>query len=390
MNEKYNDHIITELINFYGHCNDINTAFNVFNSNENKSHSNICMGCMLTAYNNNEQFMETIELFEKSVCTQPNIQSHDTCLLQVLKAYMNVSDIEKAKEIALLIGKIINNNTIQLKTALIHFYGYIKDITTAINIYNSISDSKKDIFVIDVMMEVYCDNNMFIECLEVYKSLNEMNNSKVKPDLLTYINLFKACTHETAYYFGKMIHDTLRQEVYGKYILKHKEMQISLIHFYGKCGVIEKCEEIFEYIRKNEWDKLISEIAIWNAMIHAFGRNGIIENVKDLYNKMIEIGIVFDCQTYIVLLNAYTNCGDIESVQKIWNEDIMDEDIKYNEYIMTIVLDCMCKNGLLNETKQLIIRYHSECKVMWMSLLTACVKYNDIKVLKDVYNEIME
>eukprot|EP01084_Bolivina_argentea_P268740 456559_1 len=98
----------------------------------------------------------------------------------------------KAKEIALLIGKIINDNRIRLKTAFIHFYCYIKDINTAINIYNSINDNKKDIFVIDVMMEVYCDNNMYNECLEVYKSLNEMNNN-IKPDLLTYINLFKAC-----------------------------------------------------------------------------------------------------------------------------------------------------------------------------------------------------
>ncbi len=83
---------------------------------------------------------------------------------------------------------------------------------------------------------------------------------------------------------------------------------ISLINFYGKCGVIGKCEEIFEYIRKYEFDTFVSETSIWNAMIHAYGRNGNIENVKDLYNEMInENGIMSDCQTYIMLLNAYTN-----------------------------------------------------------------------------------
>ncbi len=65
----------------------------------------------------------------------------------------------------------------------------------------SINDNEEYMFVINVMMDVYCNNNMFNKCLQIYKNLNEMNNN-IKPGLLTFINLLK-----TAYCFGKMIHE---------------------------------------------------------------------------------------------------------------------------------------------------------------------------------------
>ncbi len=108
----------------------------------------------------------------------------------------------------------INDNklNIQIKTTLIAWYGHSKDIDVAKRLYNSVKDCDKDIYCIDTMMEAYCNNDMNSECIELYKSIYTINN-KLKPDLVSYVTLLKACTNSTNLYYGKLIHQELEENI---------------------------------------------------------------------------------------------------------------------------------------------------------------------------------
>ncbi len=47
-------------------------------------------------------------------------------------------------------------------------------------------------------------------------------------------------------------------------------------------------------------------------------------------------------KTYIALINACSHCGDIIGAENKWNH-IIDNDIKYDEYLVTAVMDCFAR-----------------------------------------------
>ena len=379
LNLVQNEHIKTELIHFYGHCGDIQSAENVFHSDSSPTpHSIICIGSMLTAYNVHQKYTETIKLFTSTLETRPEIKRNDTALSQALKACTATMDIQNGHEIARYIFEF--KQDVRLQTALIQFYGAIGDLNRALDIFNAIPITKWDVFMVDVMMEILNANEQYFECLELY---NKMENAHhLTPDVLTLINVFKACSAETLFYFGQRVHDRLKEQKAGRYLLKHPEVQAVLISFYGKCGVLGRCEDIF--------DVNSSEISLWNAMLTANGRNGNIERTQELYDVMtLQIGLVPDTQTYIAIISAFCTVGDVESAQRIWEYEIGDAAVKHDEFVMTVLLDGMAKKGMLRETRSLILEHHADCKVMWMSLLSAAQIHADHSMAESVYNEIV-
>ena len=52
-------------------------------------------------------------------------------------------------------------------------------------------------------------------------------------------------------------------------MLNDASIQVNLINFYGKCGVLSVCREIFAGIEANEREKYLTGIRIWNAWIFA-------------------------------------------------------------------------------------------------------------------------
>ena len=388
-----NEHIKTELIHFYGHCGDIESAENVFYSEPTPTrHSVICIGSMLTAYNVHRQYADTLNLFQSTLRCRPEIKRNDTALSQALKACTATMDIRRGHEIAgYIVGLGMGRNDVQwlrLRTALIQFYGAIGDINAATDILNAIPAAKWDVFVVDVMMDALCANERYIECLELFNKMERANH--LIPSVLTAVNVFRACSAETLFYFGHRVHDRLREHKVARHLLKHREVQTALISFYGKCGVLERCEAIFEVVEQTESDENGSEISIWNSMITAHGRNGSIDRATELYRAMTErVGLEPDTQTFIALIGAHCTVGDVDTAQRIWEHEIGDDAVKYDEFVMTVLLDGMAKKGLLAETKAMIIKYHAHCKVMWMSLLSAAHSHSDRKMVDSVYQEIV-
>ena len=82
-------------------------------------------------------------------------------------------------------------------------------------------------------------------------------------------------------------------------------------------------------------------------MIHVYGKNGNMSKVKQLYQQLkndlfLQKG---SCTTYTVLINACSHCGDINQADLIWRDEIIADDIKFNEYIITSLVDCFAKHG---------------------------------------------
>ncbi len=146
-----------------------------------------------------------------------------TYLLSI-KACMNTIKFEKGKEIHLEIP--FNILTIELNNTLIDFYGHVFDIDNALLIYNGICDNNKTIITIGAMLESYCNCNMYSECIEMFKNINNITRD-VQVNNICYSIVFKACTKLSAFHCGKEIHNKLINDKKNNYLLNDNYFTIN-------------------------------------------------------------------------------------------------------------------------------------------------------------------
>ena len=371
---------ITHLIaiKVYGNCGDVSNALKVFNFIKDKSVE--CINCMIRAYLNNGYNEDALSLFDMF---QSQISHNDVSNVLALKACTNTANSVKGMDIIHKnIGNIYNKSmAMELKCTLIDFYGNSGNITEAIQIFDSIEESKKDIICINVMMTALFENGYNVECIELFKKYKQ---NKIKSDIVSHVVLFKACTQSSSYHYGRKIHQELNENM-----LKDRSIQINLIHLYGKCGMLDLCQSIFD-------DSYCDDINLWNAMIHAFGRNGDLNKVQTLYNMMRdEVGIEPDDKIYTSLINACSHSGDIERARILWQNQIKHQKKNYTKNTINALVDCFARNGCLEEAYHVILDYKNNGQQMlpysvWMSLLNGCRKYRNKEIAENVFNEMKQ
>eukprot|EP01084_Bolivina_argentea_P024072 44919_1 len=343
--------LLHHLIDFYFHFGYTEMAENIFNTiNEIDI---IAVNAMMTGFIGNNMYNKTLLLYDKYyhlLNGASHILAVKTCSLS--------DNFEFGKEIH---STLIDTNyyTLELKNALIDFYGTFKHINHARDIFNSISNTEKDIITINAMMKAYCNVNLNWECLQLFHTVNSIND-KLLHDAITFSMVLKACTQSTAYYIGEKIYNMLKNDKDKKKLLKDVQIQINLINVYGRCGKVNVCKEIFQESR-NKMD-----ISIWNALINAYARNGKMKRIRKIYDKikrMDELYKTVDRKFYICLMNSCSHCGDTEFVNEIWN-DINDENIKYDSYVVTSLVDCFCRKGLIDEGRNMINEYEKYKKII--------------------------
>eukprot|EP01083_Nonionella_stella_P304786 1060666_1 len=394
----------TSLMEFYGNCcMEMDHAVDVFTSIPDDTKDIICINCMIKTYVSNGRDQLALKLFDE--CTDgryKRVTKHENISrMLAIKACTNAGYFEKGQSI--LRDKSLNiyhrNRDIELKSTVMDFYGNMLDIQNVLNLFNCVDDTKKDIVIIAAMMNAYCISNLNKETIQLFiQYFIERSDLKLIPDRICYSIFFDACTSSTSLYYGEKIHQQLKSNQ-NKKVLDDAEIQTKLINMYGKCSLVQKCEEILQGIEKNEPNKYKTEISIWNAMMHAYGRNGNMNKTKEIYHAIkLNDALNPNEKTYAILINACSHCGDVEEALKIWNGEIIDDHLQYNSFVVTALVDCLSRNGRLKEARALMTDYNrynnrlgndegSNDVAMALSLLAGCRRHRNAQFAQEIYNE---
>ena len=218
-------------------------------------------------------------------------------------------------------------------------------------------------------------------------------------NIICYDIVLDAATKETAYHFGMRVHEKLKLDNDDKWILDETEIQTNLIRMYGKCGLMGKCEEIWNDIKRRQNKKYFHEISIWNAMINAYGRNGDLLRATEYFRKLQSIqSLKPDRNTFILMINACGHSGEEEEANRIWLNEITDDVIKYDSFVVTSLVDCFSRKGKIERAYQIVLEYekyrglelHSNDENMWISLLSGARQQNDDNAVNQIYAEIKQ
>merc|ERR1711879_396078 len=125
------------------------------------------------------------------------------------------------------------------------------------------------------------------------------------------------------------------------------------------------------------------------------------------------MGLTPNEKTCAILLNACNHSGDVEIALDLWNNVITERRVKYDRFVMTSLIDCVTRKGMVKKGKDLVSEYESYWKdngkdgnhrldneAMWMILLNACKMRGDDddggdcakreKLTGEIYQEIQK
>eukprot|EP01083_Nonionella_stella_P005605 16231_1 len=367
----------TTLIDFYAYFGCIHIAESIFNSiHFDGSVDTVSVNAMMTGYIANGEYEKALLSYDEH-----DALHNDTSHILAVKACTATNDFAKGKAIH---SKVANTKhyTVDMKNVLIDLYGTCKEISTALDVFDCVPNARKDIITINAMMKAYCNVDMNTECLDLFSDLKRINDT-LECDAITFATALKACAQSTSYREGEDIHNLLKHDT-NKHLLHDSMIQTHLIHMYGKSGMLDECSRIF--------DQTKSEISIWNAMIHAYGRNGDVANAEDVFQRMDVVKP--DSKTYKLLISSYSHSGDADKAQSIWLHKIEDDRIKYDPFVVSALIDCFSRSGMILDGYELLLQYeqftqnavmddiHKE--VMWTSLLSGCAKHNDVEMAEKI------
>ena len=379
----------TALIDFYGHFGAVETAEALFHSVPQSERDIVCTGSMMKCLLNNGLSEKVLDLHD-GLRWRNDTASH----ILALKACAKLKRFEKGRAIIDSVNVDADGDPdILWLNTLIDFLGESADIEAAERVFESIPTEKRDIVTVNAMMTAYFSNELDAECLRLFDGLldDDSDFSILAPNNVSYSVVLKSCARSTALHHGQRVH----RHLVGGPMERDLSVQINLINFYGKSGAMTECEAIFKEIERSEYSKYCTEINLWNIMIHSYSRNGDIDAAAALFEGMRdEVGLEPDRKTLVLMLNGFSYSGNAQRASDLWSE-IGDEAMKYDEYIVSTMIDCLSRNNEVESAYRLILEYDGlsddrrSNEVMWMSLMNGCRASNNMEIAQICYDQFV-
>ncbi|KAH7294331.1 hypothetical protein KP509_28G067300 [Ceratopteris richardii] len=282
--------------------------------------------------------------------------------ISVLSACANQAALSEGKRMHAWVTCSGFDGDLNLDNALANMYGKCGQLHHMCNIFNCMSE--KNLVTWNTLIGVYAQHGRDKEALQLFE---EMQETGIAPDRLTFTSVLSACATQGALAEGKRIHEIFRSRGYEP----DQIVGSSLVSLYGKCGSLTEAKEVFNSVPEQD-------VVIWNALITAFSQNGYGEQVLELFNTMQKSNIKPTGVTFISVLSA---CSHVGRIDEAWHNFLTMQVCYQIEPVVdhyNCMIDLLSRAGRLDDAEYLLDIMLSEPTVAsLMTLLGACRKELD-------------
>ncbi|KAJ6883044.1 hypothetical protein NC651_029343 [Populus alba x Populus x berolinensis] len=163
-------------------------------------------------------------------------------------------------------------------------------------------DSSAEIVIWNAMIRGYAFNGPFQECIQMF---DEMPQRGLKPHNFTYPYVINSCCELEWYGRGKRVHcEIVKSGFESSYAVAN-----SLFNMYLKMSAsfddLETARSFFETMPQRN-------VVSWNSMISSYAKHGKFVESLNLFVQMQSEGVTPDGYTFVSVLSACSNLGDLE------------------------------------------------------------------------------
>ncbi|KAG8493475.1 hypothetical protein CXB51_010910 [Gossypium anomalum] len=220
-------YVATSLVDMYSKCGFLGMAERLFSDMHDKNL--VAWNSMISSYCRNGLPDQSIKLFSKII--QHGFYPDSISITSVLTAVSSTAALLNGKIIHGYVVRLEIESDIHLENALMDMYIKCGFLKYAEYIFQNMS--QKDLVTWNCMISGYGSHGNCIEALSLF---NEMKNSGIKPDDVTFLSLISSCNHAGLVDEGHKIFQSMRAE-HG--VEPKMEHYVNIVDLFGRAGRLD-------------------------------------------------------------------------------------------------------------------------------------------------------
>lgn len=178
----------TALIDMYAKCKNVDLCFRVFDKTTERR--TVPWNAILSGCIHNGLAREAAEFFK--LMLKEAVQPNDATLNSLLPAYAILADLQQATNIHCYLVRSGFLSSIEVATGLIDIYSKCGSLESAHKIFSGVPENEKDIILWSVIIACYGVHGHGEIAVSLF---NQMVQSGVKPNEVTFTSVLHACSH---------------------------------------------------------------------------------------------------------------------------------------------------------------------------------------------------
>ncbi|KAL2937238.1 hypothetical protein RDABS01_020687 [Bienertia sinuspersici] len=352
--------VSTALLTMYSKLGNLKDASLVFLMMTDKDR--VVWNLMISAYTRCGHPKKSVELLV--IMCNEGIRMDLYTSLAAIPAVGELRSLEWGKQIhAHAIRNGLNCQT-SVQNSLVDMYCRCDSVEAAKRVFNSLMEKTEISW--SSMIKGYVNHDRYLDALCLFA---KMKYHGFLVDSAAVVGVLPACVNAGALEHVKYIHGCTIK--YGLHPIA--SVNTELLVSYAKCGCIDMARKLFD-----EEETINKDTITWNSMISAYSKHGEWQRCFDLYNQMKHSHLRPDSVTFLGLLTACVNSGQVKEGWQIFKEMTETYGFQPSQEHYACMVDLLGKAGHISKAQELIntMPIKADARV-WGPLLSACKMHSD-------------
>ncbi|CAF1630673.1 unnamed protein product [Adineta ricciae] len=319
------------LMHVYIKCQDIDSAYRVFQS---MSERNVIDCCgLMTGLNQQGKYEKTLEL-SKQIPSAMKYSSALLCSL-ILQACGELKQYDEGCEIHRYGQKFLPEYKIFMNE-LMNFYLKFHQEKQALDIFETYS-THQTVIDYSLLMKYYNRQYQPEKTIDLYFRLK--NNTQISMDHIIYVLVLQAVANGCCLQTSRQICQDAKE--FGI----NMDVENALINMYGKLGDLDQAEKVFHSMTKHN-------IVSYNILFNLYGLYHQSDKALKIYQQMCQQGHRPDDKTYVLLLHGLGKTpSKIKDTKRIFSSV---EESKRGPMLISAMIAALIRAELLDEANHLL------------------------------------
>ncbi|WOG94748.1 hypothetical protein DCAR_0314045 [Daucus carota subsp. sativus] len=305
-------YVMNSLLNLYGSCGDMVLCERVFD--EMPERDVVSWTAMISGYREARRFDDALVAFEQM--QYAGVVPNRVTMVNALSACASFGAIEMGVWIHDFIRRNEWELDVKLGTCLVDMYGKCGKVQEGLTVFESMAE--KNVFTWNALLKGFALAESGQQAVWWFCRMQETG---IKPDVITLISVLCACVHSGLEQLGKCIFSSI---IVGKYEfspnVKHYACMIDLL---ARSGSLEHALKVMEAL------PIEPTVSMWGAFLAGCRTHGRVELSELAAWKLVELA-PDNSAYYIMLSNIYAETSrwsDVEKVRMLMKERGLQKDL---------------------------------------------------------------
>ncbi|GMI75329.1 hypothetical protein like AT1G69350 [Hibiscus trionum] len=285
------------LIDMYSKCGCTELAYMIFDEINEKSV--VTWNSMICGFHQNGNSVEAISLFDRMYLN--GLEMNDVTFLSVLQACSNLGYLEKGKWLHHKLLTYGVRTDLYIGTALTDMYAKCGDLLTAQRVFNSMPE--KSVVSWTVMIAGYGAHGRVNDAISLF---NQMVDSGVRPNQITFMNILSACSHAGSVENGKFYFNSMRDF----------DVEPNSEHYACMVDLLSRGGDVNEAYRIIKSMPFPADASIWSALLNGCRIHCRMDMIETIEEDLLNIH-TDDTGYYTLLSNIYAEEGNWKEFEKV-------------------------------------------------------------------------